>query len=463
MGVLSSPAVKYQPSPKKEITSSNYLEAADFNFNNQYMPDLYEKEFQAYGNQSIKGFLEKTASEFAISSDLVKWTEEGRLTKIYKGIARAGSVFTYTPGAGETYQSLRVNETVLIYDTLLGKEWTGIVTVSDPSTNTFTLASTIAAGFGAMSVTALTVFATGSEFKKGTNGQAVSLTTDPNIFENKPIILKDVDIVNGSDMTQIGWIEVAPEYGGGFLWYLKDRAKTRQRFDDMLETAMIEGKKAATGSDAANAGLKGTQGFFDAIAEGNIFEGLISNIETDYEAVINRLDAQGGIAENLMFVNRKQDLAFDKAMASINAVSGSAYAGGQSYGVFGNDEAMALSLSFKSVMWGGYTFHKSPWKYLNDNTKRGALSGLAGSINGAICPAGSMSVYDNVLGANTTLPFLHVKYRSNSGEDRRYKAWVVGGAGGASTSDLDANQLHLLSERCLCTMGRNNFVLLKNA
>ena len=459
MAILSVPGVNFTPSPKKEVTSSNYLEASDFNFTNQYMPDLYEKEFQSYGNQSVKGLLEKIGSEYAISSDLVKWTEEGRLTKIYKTATRTGNVFSGTSLVGH---AVRVNETVLIYNTVTGVENIGVVT--DVAADNFTALSTLAAGFGVGTTAGqLTIYVFGSEFKKGTPGQATSLTTDPNIFENKPIIIKDVDIVNGSDMTQIGWIEVAPEYGGGYLWYLKDRAKTRQRFDDLLEMSMVEGKKIeATSGAYTTAGLRGTEGFFEAVSKGNIFEGVISDIEVDYASIINRLDAQGAIAENMMFAKRNQDLAFDSGMASINAVSGSAYAGGQSYGLFGNDVNMALSLSFKSVMWGGYTFHKTAWKYLNDPTKRGAITGLS-AINGVICPAGSMSVYDNILGANTTLPFLHIKYRSNSGEDRRYKAWVVGGAGGATTSSLDANELHLLSERCLTVMGRNNFVLLKSA
>lgn len=455
MAILSVPGVNFTPSPKKEVTSSNYLEASDFNFTNQYMPDLYEKEFQSYGNQSVKGLLEKIGSEYAISSDLVKWTEEGRLTKIYKTATRTNNVFSGTSLVGH---AVRVNETVLIYNTVTGIENIGVVT--SVNADDFTALSTLAAGYTVgTTASQLTIYVFGSEFKKGTPGQDKSLTTDPNIFENKPIIIKDVDIVNGSDMTQIGWIEVAPEYGGGYLWYLKDRAKTRQRFDDLLEMSMVEGKKIeATSGAYATAGLRGTEGFFEAVSKGNIFEGIVSDIEVDYASIINRLDSQGAIAENMMFAKRNQDLAFDKGMADINA----AYDGGQSYGLFGNDSNMALSLSFKSVMWGGYTFHKTAWKYLNDPTKRGAITGLS-AINGVICPAGSMSVYDNVLGANTTLPFLHIKYRSNSGEDRRYKAWVVGGAGGATSSSLDANELHLLSERCLCVMGRNNFVLLKSA
>ena len=40
------------------------------------------------------------------------------------------------------------------------------------------------------------------------------------------------------------------------------------------------------------------------------------------------------------------------------------------------------------------------------------------------------------------------------------KTWVTGSVG-ATTSALDAMQLHMLSERCLVTQGANNFMLLK--
>ena len=40
------------------------------------------------------------------------------------------------------------------------------------------------------------------------------------------------------------------------------------------------------------------------------------------------------------------------------------------------------------------------------------------------------------------------------------KTWVTGSVG-ASTSALDAMQLHMLSERCLVTQGANNFMLMK--
>ena len=40
------------------------------------------------------------------------------------------------------------------------------------------------------------------------------------------------------------------------------------------------------------------------------------------------------------------------------------------------------------------------------------------------------------------------------------KTWVTGSVG-ATTSDLDAMEIHYLSERCLVVQGANNFFLLK--
>ena len=78
-----------------------------------------------------------------------------------------------------------------------------------------------------------------------------SLEADDEIFETSPIILKDKYAVSGSDMAQIGWVEVTTENGAtGYLWYLKSEHETRLRFDDYLETSMIEAVPAEAGSGA---------------------------------------------------------------------------------------------------------------------------------------------------------------------------------------------------------------------
>jgi hypothetical protein len=88
-----------------------------------------------------------------------------------------------------------------------------------------------------------------------------------------------------------------------------------------------------------------------------------------------------------------------------------------------------------------------------------ATGASSGKVNGLLVPAGSTSVYDQILGKNAKRPFLHVRYRASETEDRRYKTWITGSAGGAMNSDLDAMEVHFLSERAVCTLGANNFFL----
>jgi hypothetical protein len=64
-----------------------------------------------------------------------------------------------------------------------------------------------------------------------------------------------------------------------------------------------------------------------------------------------------------------------------------------------------------------------------------------------------------MLGRNLTRPFLHVRYRASETDNRYLKTWVTGSVG-AVTSDLDAMEVHYLSERALVTQGANNFFLM---
>ena len=133
-----------------------------------------------------------------------------------------------------------------------------------------------------------------------------------------------------------------------------------------------------------------------------------------------------------------------------------------SYGVFDNDEDMALNLGFSGFRRGSYDFYKSDFRYLNDLATRGGINAAnsAEAIRGVIIPAGTSSVYDQTVGASMKRPFLHVRYRASQTDDRRMKSWVTGSVGAATTA-LDAMQLHMLTERCLITQGANNFMLMK--
>ena len=432
------------PAPSKSTLSTNYI-GSSIEFTSQYLPEVYEKEFEKYGNRSVSSFLRMVGAEMPFASDVIQWAEQGRLHLAVTGATRSGDEIT---SAGHPF---RLNQTVIITDAA-GVSDKALVTVV--GADSFEVASYSGANLDASLATSeLKVFAFGSEFKKGTAGMAGSLEAAKDIRSTTPIILKDKYEVNGSDMAQIGWIEVTTENGAtGYLWYLKSEHETRLRFEDYLETSMIEGRPAAAGSAAANAGYNGTKGLFYEVEDrGNIASGSIDT-KADIENIIKLLDKEGAIQENVIFNNRAKSFEIDNVLAGLNNF-GSA---GASFGLFDNDESMALSLGFKGFNL-GYDFYKTDWKYLNDPTTGGLTSG----VDGLIVPVGSKTIYDQVLGKNATVPFLHVKYRKSEAEDRKYKSWVVGSAGGASTSDLDAMQVHFLSERALCVMGANNFVLLK--
>jgi hypothetical protein len=158
----------------------------------------------------------------------------------------------------------------------------------------------------------------------------------------------------------------------------------------------------------------------------------------------------------MLFLNRQTALDFDDMLASIS----SGVSGGVAFGLFENSEDMALNLGFSGFRRGSYDFYKTDWKYLNDASTRGAINGV-NSIEGVLVPAGTSTVYDQVLGTNIRRPFLHVRYRASQTDDRRMKSWLTGSVGGGTGSTLDAMEINFLSERCLITQGANNFVLFR--
>jgi hypothetical protein len=458
-GALSVGGVELQPSSEQVALATNYI--TNFDFLNQYLPDTYDAEFARYGNRTVSGFLRMVGAELPSTSDLIKWAEQGRLHTKYVDIDTTAvatddtATFvvndTLVPGSGAI--AIRVGQTVHISANDGSGSNKALVTAVDTGAGEFTVAYYEAGGQTFDAADTCSVFIYGSEFGKGTDGMDGSLEADDLILENKPIILKDNYAVNGSDMAQIGWVEVATENGAsGYLWYMKSEHETRLRFDDYLETSMVEAVPAEVGSGAV-ATVDGTEGIFYSINDrGNVWSGGYPVSLSDWDTIVARLDKQGAIEENAIFNNRVMGFAIDDMIAEQNG----GYSGGTSYGLFDNDKEMALTLGFVGFRR-GYDFYKSDWKYLNDPTMRGGIG--SGKVSGMLVPAGTTTVYDQVLGSNAKRPFLHIRYRTSQAEDRRYKTWITGSAGGARTSSLDAMEVNFLSERCVCVMGANNFVL----
>ena len=476
------------PSQKQELLNSNYLQfnsdaAGDTNtFAQQYLPEIYEQEVERYGNRTLSGFLRMVGAEMPMTSDQVIWSEQNRLHIAYDSCsfvdAGANEASIITLGGGATALNvISINDTVVVLDPA-GLESKGIVTAV---AGTGAAAGTITVQpFGATSLTTdgfatpaatLKVFVYGSAYSKGTSigagggNSADRVSVEPVLtqYANSPVIIRDQYVVSGSDMAQIGWVEVATEDGtSGYLWYLKAESETRLRFEDYLEISMIEGEKVGAAS-AITTG-KGTEGLFAAINErGNVNVGFTAAAGlADFDAILKNLDTQGAIEENMLFLQRQTSLDFDDMLAAVGAPAGGVYQGGSSFGLFENSEDMALNLGFSGFRRGSYDFYKTDWKYLNDASTRGGAGGN-NSVEGVLIPAGTSTVYDQILGTNIRRPFLHVRYRASQADDRRMKSWLTGSAGGAYTSTLDAMEVNFLSERCLVTQAANNFVLFKGA
>jgi len=479
---------------QKALLSSNYIDftaQGTAGWAQQYLPDLMEKEAEVFGSRTISGFLSQVGAEEAMTSDQVIWSEQGRLHLSYTGKydnnANTFTVVTDIDGNGlTTTHGVRINDMVVVaYNEGVIKCFVSAVANDVVTCLPYEVATGDAAASltdtGAPGAVNATLLVIGSEFGKGKQGQGATTATVNNgfgtvepthkSFTNKPIILKDYYEINGSDVSQIGWVEISGEDGqNGYLWYLKAEGETRSRFSDYLEMAMLESVKGINTTNNADAAINGadvsfgTEGLFAAIEDrGNITTGITGvNAATDlaeFDAILAEFDKQGAIEENMMFVNRASSLAIDDMLASMNSYG----AGGTSYGVFDNSEDMALNLGFSGFRRGSYDFYKSDMRYLNDKATRGSINDRAAGfgIRGVIIPAGVSTVYDQTLGKNLKRPFLHVRYRASQMDDRRMKTWITGSVGGNVTSDLDAMQVNYLSERCLVVQGANNFMLMK--
>jgi hypothetical protein len=478
------------PTPKKQALEGNYLNFTDgtSDFAQQYLPEIYEAEVERYGNRTLGGFLRMVGAEMPMTSDQVVWSEQNRLHISYENViatntgAVGSKVSTLTIPVGGSGATLIENvvspgSTIVVMNPATGAELNCYVVASGATPGSALGAGVLTVapysqealdgtGAGAAEVDlvtggpALKIFVYGSEYGKGTgDANRISVTPSFTQYSNSPIIIKDKYAINGSDTAQIGWVEVATESGqGGFLWYLKAESETRLRFEDYLEMSMVEGE-LKSGSSTTTA--KGTEGLFAAVkSRGNVLVDFTATTGlAQFDSILKNLDTQGAIEENMLFLNRETSLDFDDMLAAVGAPggAGSVYQGGSSYGVFENSEEMALNLGFSGFRRGSYDFYKTDWKYLNDASTRGGVADAG--IEGVLVPAGTSTVYDQILGTNIRRPFLHVRYRASQADDRRMKNWITGSVGGAATSDLDAMEVHFLSERCLVTQAANNFVL----
>lgn len=431
MALEPVPGVIFTPTATKVPTPTNYISDTQYNLLTQFIPELEEQIVDRFGTQMITGLLAYQGKESPFQADLIKWNEEGRLTQLATGVTRAANVFT---SAAHTF---RVGETLMVRTSDGSVLRQGQITAV--TTNTFTALCGNAGGWSG--TTGLTVYADSNEFAKGSTGMEIGLNSQVEQFTNAPVTVKETLEETRTNLALRTWVNT----GQGFLWYYKNLKDTKMRFNNALENKLILGELWA--GDLAAAGVQGTQGLFSAAREGNIFTGQAVDLD-DFDEIIDRMNAQGGISENYMYNTSAQNRIIDRMLKAENVT-------GSSWGEFDN-EAEALKLGFKSFNYGNYYFYKSNWRFLDNATTEGSATG-ATKVHGIMFPMGSKKVYDVMTGTTATQPILHVKYRQSAEVNRKYEMSIFDWAQGTNLKDVRRTEFQ--SERALVLTSRNNVML----
>ena len=436
--------------PERYSSLSNFIDPSK--------PDNRDLLVKTFGDQGITGFLQLTgAVKAAAVNDEIQWWEEGRLHNIQEfnnlgdSTAPTGTMSCVDDNGDALPIFVQKNDVIMTEDNqkliVTGVSGTNVsVSALDGTVNA------LAQGSGNRKAIILgNMYAQGSDQPQSFNQpQAVKRT-------NPFMIVKGNFEVNGSQATNIGWVDLG---GGEYRWYMKGEQDTRARFMDHREMMLLFGEKTSSTIDV-DGSINGSEGYFAAIEDRGIVapstqltSSLGAAADTDnIDGLILELDKQGGASEYAMYLNRVTELGFDDMLAAgLGDLNGSGITA--QFGAFNNDRDMAIQLGFKSATRGGYTFHKHGWKLMNDPT----LAGAVGTYKGALVPL--TEVADP--GTGEKAPALELNYKAVNGYSRELEHWVTGGGVlGHTNGTKDTATFSYRSEIALCTRAANRHVLIK--
>ena len=435
-------------------------------------PDVMPQLVETYGDQGITGFLKLTgAINSGGSADQIEYFEVGRRHRTITGSlddAASGDQVELHASADST-NGLPIGPNDVLMDSLDGRRYIVIdADTTDPGTAAEYMLATLdgEAATGSRS-TDRAFIVLGNTYGQGTEQPSHFTDADVVRRKNPYMIVKDRFQVNGSQATNIGYIDVG---GGDFRWFMYGEQEARRRFEDRREMMLLFAEKgndddntdatsAVYAGNAQDAG-KGSEGYISAVESRGI---VVSNANAnpldsfaEFDDIILELDKNGATSEYAMYLNRKQDLAIDDMLASGVSTGVTAGLTGQ-FGAFNNDADMAVKLGFKSFTRGGYTFHKHDFKLLNDPTLLGATNFLQG------CMVPMSQVTDPRTGYKA--PALSMYYKEANGYSREMEHWVTGGGVLGHTNNGDAGRdvatFHYRSEIALVTRAANQHVIIK--
>ena len=444
-----------------DATPSNYTSLG--NLISPTKPDVRDLYIQTFGDQGITGLLDVTgAKRSAGTADEVHWYEEGRIARRLVLDFSSGTA-TLKDGHGlDVSEATAAADVVQVNDVILTS--TGerlIVTGSVGTGDTDTFAVKQMTDDAATDGTDIECVVIGNAYGQGTSQPSNPFEMDLKRRKNPYIITKETFHVNGSQATNIGWLNV----NGQYMWYLKGEMDARRKFMNTREAMLVFGQTKSTSGEPVAGGVTvgtstvtGSEGYFQAVEN----RGIVANATTtndsnfdnlnDLDAILLLLDKEGAPSEYAFYTDRGTSLAVDDLLAGGIATQVTAGLAGQ-FGAFNNDADMAINLGFKSFTRGGYTFHKHDWKLLNSD-----FAGGLTDYQGAMIPLAN--VVDPKSGGSN--PSLEMNYKAAGNYSREMEHWVEGGGVlGYATNGDDLAKFHYRSECNLCVRAANQHVVLR--
>ena len=257
IGTGSSYAVDGAPNdlrltPETYTTLANLVKTTkDF-----VMPDLVE----TYGDQGITGFLQLTgAVQSGGTADRVDWWEAGRRHRTINvnasGVTASNNVLTINFDTDTDGVPVGPNDVIM--DTADGKRYiVEDVNNASPAGATVILAETLDREAAADNYNAATddaFIVIGNLYGQGTEQPGHFTDADAVKRSNPFMIVKDRFQVNGSQATNIGWVNVG---GGEYRWFMYGEQEARKRFEDRREMMLLFGQQrdGSTGTDGMGTG-----------------------------------------------------------------------------------------------------------------------------------------------------------------------------------------------------------------
>ena len=435
--IASSPGVSTSPSGAL-ATSANFRTA--FDFSDQYLPDTFLEMFPRYGNGKLTSFAKLMGMEKPYESDLVKWTEQGRLNQIITG----ASVTTDTFDCGSDLHNLRVGDTIHVSNGT-NQYQADVYEIVDA--NTFKAHNRSATGAFSLAGD-VSIFVSGNEFAKKTSNFTESRTWEPEIYENYSHIIKEFYDVPKSDMAQLTWVQT-PE--GKDNWYVYDWERTRVLFENKIELTNVFGSNAVDSSNAYAAGKRGLKPVEQQVKSGgNVGNGNIDSL-ADIDEWTKRLRKQGNVRTYMIWADQLQHLDLQTALEQVNAP----FAGGANYGLFDNDEEMALHLEFQEFSRAGFTFDLTRFDALDDPTYFGEDNFLSTGIGSIFVPAANKTVMEN--DQSTETPYLCLRNRKSANIDRTLETKIMGTP--ENPIREDSMEIHYTKEMTNQVVGVNEWVI----